>query len=98
MTGGGTGPYTYLWDFGDGSEETEEQIVVHTFEKAGAYNVILTAIDTSNQNASDSVEINVGAAPPPYPSVEIMLSSIVGFAPATFDFEASVIGSMFGTG
>ena len=65
---------------------------MHTFEKAGTYNVILTAIDTSNQNASDSAEINVGAAPPPNPSVEIMPSSIVGFAPATIDFEASVIG------
>jgi PKD repeat protein len=90
---GGTEPYTYSWGFDDGSEEIDEQTVVHTFEKAGTYNVILTAIDTSNQNASDSAEINVGAAaPPPYPSVEIMPSSIVGFAPATFDFEASVIG------
>src|SRR5919112_3689982 len=60
---GGTEPYTYLWDFGDGSEESDEQTVLHTFEEAGIYNVTLVATDTEDQDASDSIEISVEEAP-----------------------------------
>jgi PKD repeat protein len=56
---GGTEPYTYIWNFSDGSEGSDEQTVLHTFEEAGTYNVTLTATDTDNQNASDSIEISV---------------------------------------
>jgi PKD repeat protein len=60
---GGTEPYTISWDFDDdGSEEEsddEEQTVLHTFEEAGTYNVTLTPTDSEDQNASDSIEINV---------------------------------------
>src|SRR5918996_3069843 len=60
---GGTEPYTYLWDFDDGSEESDEQTVLHTFEEAGIYNVTLTATDTDDQDASASIEISVEEAP-----------------------------------
>src|SRR5918992_877500 len=56
---GGTGPYGISWDFGDGSEESDEQTVEHTFEEAGIYNVTLAVTDTDNQDASDSIEITV---------------------------------------
>src|SRR5919107_1770280 len=65
---GGTEPYTYLWDFGDGSEGSDEQTVLHTFEEAGTYEVTLVATDTEDQDASDSIEISVEepvALPPP---------------------------------
>jgi PKD repeat protein len=59
---GGTGPYTYSWDFDeDGSSEegSDEQTVSHTFEEAGTYSVGLTVTDSSGQSASDSVGITV---------------------------------------
>src|ERR671911_552482 len=56
---GGTEPYTNIWNFGEGSEESNEQTVLHTFEEAGTYNVTLVATDTDNQEASDNLEINV---------------------------------------
>ena len=56
---GGTEPYTYIWNFGDGSEESDEQTVLHTFDEAGTYNVTLAATDTDNQNAFDSIEISI---------------------------------------
>ena len=56
---GGTEPYTYSWNFDDDSEESNDQTVLHTFEEAGTYNVTLVAIDTDNQNTSESIEINV---------------------------------------
>src|SRR5215211_5569229 len=94
---GGTGPYTYLWDFGDGSEGSDEQSVAHTFEEAGIYNVTLAATDTDNQNASDSIEINVEAPPPitePL-TAEIISNATEGIAPATFEFQSNPTG---GTG
>jgi plastocyanin len=56
---GGTEPYTINWDFDDGSEESDEETVEHTFDDAGTYDVNLTATDALNQTASDSVEITV---------------------------------------
>ena len=59
---GGTGPYTYRWDFdddGSSGEGSDEQTVSHTFEEAGTYSVGLTVTDSSGQSASDSVEITV---------------------------------------
>jgi PKD repeat protein len=56
---GGTGPYTYSWNFGDGSVEVDDDDVAHTFEEAGTYSVGLTVTDSSGQSASDSVEITV---------------------------------------
>ena len=56
---GGTEPYTYVWNFDDDSEESNEQTVSHTFEEAGTYNVTLGVTDTDNQTASDSIEITV---------------------------------------
>src|ERR671918_452356 len=60
---GGDEPYTYLWNFGDGSEESDEQTVEHTFEEAGIYNITLAVTDTDNQDASNSILITVEPTP-----------------------------------
>src|SRR5215210_6489255 len=72
---GGTEPYTYIWNFSDGSEQSTEQTVSHTFEEAGTYNVTLAAIDTDNQNASDSIEIDV-EEPAPEEEVESATTTV----------------------
>jgi hypothetical protein len=56
---GGTEPYTINWNFDDGSEESNDETVVHTFAEDDTYNVTLTATDSDDQTASDSVEIEV---------------------------------------
>jgi len=61
---GGAGSYAYSWDFDEEEgEESNERVVVHTFDEAGTYNVRVTVTDSSGQNASDSVEIVVEEAP-----------------------------------
>ena len=96
---GGTEPYTYVWDFGDDSEESNEQTVSHTFEEAGTYNITLGVTDTDNQTASDSIEITVDEAAPPPPTTitepltaEIISNGTQGVAPATFEFQANLTG------
>jgi PKD repeat protein len=57
---GGAEPFTYSWDFGDGSsEESDDETVEHTFDVAGTYNVDLVVIDSTLQTASDSILITV---------------------------------------
>jgi PKD repeat protein len=56
---GGIEPYTYSWDFGDGSGESNERIVVHTFDQAGTYVVTVMVTDSSGRTVSDSILIIV---------------------------------------
>src|SRR5215216_3714067 len=103
---GGTGPYTVNWNFGDDSEESDEQTVSHTFNEAGNYTVTLTATDSTGETASDTLEITVEesseepATDEELPATESLAAEITsnatsGNAPATFSFDANASG---GTG
>jgi hypothetical protein len=56
---GGAGPFTYSWDFGDGSIEidVDDGTIEHTFDIAGTYNVDLTVTDSTGRSVSDSILI-----------------------------------------
>src|ERR687897_815892 len=67
---GGVEPLGYSWDLdGDGSEDSDEQSVVHTFNEAGTYTVALNVTDSEDQTASDSIEVTV-TRPEPEPEPE----------------------------
>jgi hypothetical protein len=59
---GGTEPYTFHWDFGDGQQATE-QFIHHTYENPGTYTATLTVTDATDQTASDSTQVTVQPAP-----------------------------------
>jgi PKD repeat protein len=59
---GGTEPYTYHWDFGDG-QEANVQNTRHTYENPGTYTATLTVTDATAQTASDSTEVIVSPEP-----------------------------------
>src|SRR5215211_2898435 len=101
---GGTGPYTVNWNFGDDSEESDEESVVHTFVNPGNYTVTLTVTDSEDQTTTDTLEIAVEESPTNEepPATEPLTAEItsndtsaVDFAPATFSFAANASG---GTG
>jgi PKD repeat protein len=62
---GGIEPYTINWDFGDGSQESDKESVVHTFDEAGTYTVTATVIDSAGQVGSASMGITVEEPSPP---------------------------------
>jgi PKD repeat protein len=59
---GGTEPYTFSWNFGDGSPQSNEQNTDHTFANPGTYVVSLTVTDSTGQTVSDREEVIVRPA------------------------------------
>jgi hypothetical protein len=51
-----SGPFTYRWDFGDGSIGTDGN-PVHTYKKIGEYTVTLVAKDDKGNNGSDEIDV-----------------------------------------
>ena len=61
---GGTPPYTYSWDFGDGTSPSAEQNPSHTYANDGNFSVVLTVTDAVSRTATDShLVVNVGSQP-----------------------------------
>jgi len=60
---GGTAPYSYSWNFGDGSAASTAQNPSHTYSSAGTYTATLTVSDSSSppKTASSSVTVTVNA-------------------------------------
>jgi len=53
------GPYSFSWDFGDGSPKVTDQNPVHTYEKVGEYTATLTVTDQKGNKGSDEIDIFV---------------------------------------
>ncbi len=59
---GGTPPYTYYWQFGDGNVSTVAN-PVHTYAAAGTYTVTLTVADAAGCTSASTMNITVGNNP-----------------------------------
>ena len=59
---GGTGPYSFLWHFGDGGI-SPDSVATHQFSGTGAYPVSVTATDSKGCQASCSIPMNIVVAP-----------------------------------
>ena len=55
---GGTSPYTYYWDLGDG-KTSDMQNPTHIYNKAGTYTATLTVTDNVGAIATDTTQITV---------------------------------------
>lgn len=56
---GGKPPLTYKWSFGDGTPDSTEANPVHVYEKAGQYTADLEVKDSSGDEDSDYIEVDV---------------------------------------
>ena len=71
----GTPPYTYHWDFGDGTTSTEQN-PTHTYEKAGIYNATVLSTDALGLSTTASINV-VATAPPEIPGITWALAGVV---------------------
>ncbi len=88
---GGTTPYTYDWDFDDGSAHGTTASASHTFATGGTYAVLFTVSDSAGATASKTISITV-TAPVVNPPV------ITSMKKAGSPFRFIVIGSNFQSG
>lgn len=56
---GGKAPLRYRWTFGDGTPDSDQANPVHVYEKAGQYTADLEVKDSSGDEDSDYLEIDV---------------------------------------
>ncbi len=59
---GGTGPYTYAWNFGDSSSGTLA-LETHSYASAGTYTVSLTITDAMGQHVTKTATVTVSNPP-----------------------------------
>lgn len=69
---GGAPPYTYLWDFGDGTGTTNagpssvnSSSEPHSYAAAGNYHLTVWVVDANGGNASGSIAVTVGGVTGP---------------------------------
>ncbi len=58
LASGGAPPYQFLWDFGDGSTSSFQEID-HIFYDKGEYNALLTVTDLKEESASKEIRVVV---------------------------------------
>jgi len=62
---GGNPPYSWSWNFNDGTSNSNQQNPTHLFNNPGQYSVTLTIIDNMGYSDSDTIYINVNEDLPP---------------------------------
>lgn len=75
------------WSFGDG-QGADGVSVVHTYTSAGTFTASFTVTDDQGATASDSVPIEVAAAPNTPPTIDVAADHTSGSKPLTVHFSA----------
>ena len=89
---GGVSPYTFSWDFGDGSSSSDQN-PTHTYSTAADYIVILTVTDSLANEASASVNISAAESIPPL-EASVSASPVSGIAPLAVSFTGNATGGV----
>ncbi|MCX7830675.1 MAG: C10 family peptidase [Acidobacteria bacterium] len=88
----GVAPYTYAWDFGDGTTGTG-QFPSHIYSNPGSYTVTLTTTDSLGQTSQDNhLKINVTSSTGL--SATAQASTTSGKVPLSVDFTAVAQGGV----
>ena len=56
---GGTEPYTFSWNFGDGSADSTDQNPSHTYDSVGVYTATVRVTDFDGDSSTATVDVSV---------------------------------------
>ena len=87
---GGTPPYTYDWDFADGSQHSVADHDQHTWIQPGTYDVVLTVKDSCGHTVTADLPVNAYGAVTPTPTADVMC----GYAPLNVVFTGTTTGGV----
>ncbi|TVR75967.1 MAG: PKD domain-containing protein, partial [Chitinophagaceae bacterium] len=88
ITVGGTPPYTYSWNFGDGTIITNNSSPCHTYQSTtDIYTATLTVTDSEGITSSVTLEVDLGDLFCPDPSVSVSKSA----TPENYSLEGQII-------
>lgn len=85
---GGQSPYSYGWDFGDGTAHSSQQNPDHAYESGGNFEWLLTVSDAASKTATAAGTVEVGAPLSALASAQ----PLAGDAPLTVRFSGSAGG------
>jgi PKD repeat protein len=78
----GSGNYSNLWDFGDGTIPSPDAIATHTYDSSGLYLVSLRVIDNTNQDtAYHNYYVNTALSQGPAPNFNYSVVPILSNSP-----------------
>jgi PKD domain len=81
---GGTPPFTYVWNFGDGTGTAIGTVTSHVFNNTGRFIVTATITDSKGQIARDQVEVQIGDVTGGWTMVVQTSDSRLGLTGGTF--------------
>ncbi|MFK7947986.1 MAG: PKD domain-containing protein [Saprospiraceae bacterium] len=90
---GGTAPYTYMWDFGDGITSTV-QSPTHMYAQSGTYNACVTITDATGCTATDCMLITVTNNQPCTASFTYFLDTLIPNSGYNYVFISGNFNSM----
>lgn len=83
IASGGTSPYIFLFDYGDGSQDAAGQ---HSYSSQGTYKVTVTAVDSTGQTGTTTCSATIGTTPvPPGPTPNGNVNIRISDGRRTFD-------------
>jgi PKD repeat protein len=85
---GGSPPYSFLWNFGDGSSTSTASDPSHVYTMAGSFNATVTVTDSANRATSASVAVLVVRPM----SVGPTANRTAGEVPFAVTFGATIVG------
>ncbi len=94
---GGTAPFSYSWNFGDGSTATGSLNPSHTYADPGSYTATMTVTDANKLTATSSVAVTVNDVAPTvtYTDPPATVGSPVSFTASATDISPAVQAAGF---
>ncbi|MCL1050209.1 PKD domain-containing protein [Shewanella abyssi] len=82
---------SYLWDFGDGSEASEESNPLHSYRYAGVYTAMLSVTNNLGATRVSTAQVTVAASKPATAHIDVAANAATGEAVA-FSSESTQAG------